>query len=58
MKVYGAGGVFDFPRQRGRLAWYAEVLCLRLLKLDQISEDDINAFWDEIQKKQQKLHFP
>lgn len=58
MKVCSKGGTFSFPRQRKRLAWYVEVLCSRLLQLDQISEDSIKGFWDEVRKKQQELPFP
>ena len=58
VKIYNTGNSFDFPRRRKRLTWYAEILCSRLRKLKQISEDDIKSFWAEIKKKQQELPFP
>jgi len=57
VKVYTEGGIFDYPRRRKRLAWYAEVLCSRLLKLEQISEEDIKRFWGEVKSKQGELPF-
>jgi hypothetical protein len=53
VKVYAKGSIFDHPRRHNRLAWYVEVLCLRLLKLEQISEEDIEGFWGEVRSKQQ-----
>jgi len=57
VKVYGRGDVFDFPCKKRRLAWYVEILCSRLLELNQISEDNLRVFWDEIGKKQRQLPF-
>ena len=56
-KIYSTGGIFDYPRRQHKLAWYAEILCLGLLKLKQISEEDIKRFWDEVRSKQQELPF-
>jgi len=57
VKVYTDGGIFDYPRRRKRLAWYAEMLCSRLREQKQISEEDIKRFWNEVRSKQQKLPF-
>ena len=43
------------PRSRRRnrsLASYVDLLCLDLLRLEQICEDDISSFWDAIAWKQ------
>jgi hypothetical protein len=58
VKVRTKGSIFDYPRRHKKLAWYVEVLCSRLRKLKQISEDDIKSFWDEVKRKQQELPFP
>jgi len=57
VKVYPKGSIFDYPRRRKRLAWYVEILCSRLRKLEQISKEDIKRFWDEVRSKQQELPF-
>lgn len=58
VKVYAKGKIFDHPRRHKRLAWYAEVLCSILRKLEQISEKDIERFWGEVRSKQEELPFP
>lgn len=50
--------IFDFPRRKKRLAAYVERLCSRLLQLDEISQNDIEKFWDKIKNKQKELPFP
>lgn len=32
-------------------------MCSRLIQLDEIGEESIKGFWDEISKKQQELRF-
>jgi hypothetical protein len=58
VKIYSTGSIFDYPRRHKKLVWYVEILCSRLLKLKQISEEDIKRFWDEVRSKQQELPFP
>jgi len=58
VKVYTKGSIFYYPPRRKKLAWYVEILCSRLPKLKQISEEDIKRFWDEVRSKQQELPFP
>jgi len=38
VKVHTKGSIFDHPRRHRKLAWYAEILCSRLLKLEQIAK--------------------
>jgi hypothetical protein len=56
-KVYVKGSIFDHPPRSRKLAWYAEVLCSILRKLEQISEEDIEKFWGEVRSKQEELPF-
>jgi len=58
VKVYSTGGIFDYPPRHRKLAWYAEILCSKLWKLEQISGEDIKRFWDEVRSKQEELPFP
>lgn len=58
VKVYTKGSISDYPRRRKRLAWYTEILCSRLQKLEQIGEEDVKRFWDEVRSKQEELPFP
>jgi hypothetical protein len=58
VKLYRRGDIFDFPRKKRRISWYVEILCLRLLQLDQINQDNVRSFWNEIKKKEEKLPFP
>ena len=50
-------GILDFPRKKRRMAWYVEVLCSELRKLDQINHADLENYRDEVRKKQMELPF-
>jgi hypothetical protein len=56
-KIYSTGSIFDHPRRRKKLSWYAEILCSRLRKQEQISEEDIKRYWDVVRSKQEELPF-
>lgn len=58
VKLYHRGDIFDFPRKKRRISWYVEILCSRLLKLDQINQEHVENFWNEIKRKEEELPFP
>ncbi|RLI76486.1 hypothetical protein DRP05_12835 [Archaeoglobales archaeon] len=59
MKIYEPHPWWVYPPRTKRLKWYAERLSYELLKKDQITQEDINRFWKEMEKiqKQKKFHW-
>ena len=55
MKTYAPHG--RFPRRHRRLQWYAQELCLRMLKRNLITQADIDSFWQEIKVREGALKF-
>ena len=58
VKLYLRRDTLDFPRKKRKISGYVEILCSRLLKLDQINQEHVANFWNEIKKKEEKLPFP
>jgi len=56
-KIY-ARQIFDYPRRKKRIAWYVEVLCNELRKQEEIKSEDIESFWEEVDRLKEKLPFP
>jgi len=56
MKIPAKPG--EFPRRSRRLKWYVEEQCRRLLKQDCLSQEDIDFFWEEINKRKSSMPFP
>ena len=59
MKIYESDPWWAYPPRKRKLKWYASKLCSELLRKDQITQEDINKFWEEIEKiqKQKKFHW-